>query len=154
MSLDGRVALVTGSGRNIGRATVLELARRGADVVVNARSNRREAEAVAREAEALGVRAVPLIADVGNEAQVEAMVDSALSELGRIDILVNNAGLRRSTPILEMETDSWREVMAVNLDGPFYCIRRQGLGSKLRTKPPEEMSGSGKLDNLKDRLIK
>ena len=117
MSLDGRVALVTGSGRNIGRATVLEMARRGADVVVNARSNRREAEA-------LGVRAVPLIADVGDEAQVEAMVDSALSELGRIDILVNNAGLRRSTPILEMGTDSWREVMAVNLDGPFYCIRR------------------------------
>ena len=128
MSLDGRVALVTGSGRNIGRATVLEMARRGADVVVNARSNRREAEAVAREAEALGVRAVPLIADVGDEAQVEAMVDSALSELGRIDILVNNAGLRRSTPILEMGTGSWREVMAVNLDGPFFCIRKVAPG--------------------------
>ena len=121
MSLRGKVALVTGSGRNLGRATVLEMARRGADVAVNARSNRQEAESVAREAQALGVRAVALIADVGDEAQVKGMVEAALSELGRIDVLVNNAGLRRSTPFSEMGTDEWREVMAVNLDGPFYC---------------------------------
>ncbi len=123
MSLEGKVALVTGSGRNLGRATVLEMARRGADVAVNARSNRQEAESVAREAEALGVRAIALIADVGDETQVSAMVEAALSELERIDILVNNAGLRRATPIAEMSTDNWREVIAVNLDGPFYCSR-------------------------------
>ena len=123
MSLKGKVALVTGSGRNLGRATVLEMARRGADVAVNARSNRQEAESVAREAEALGVRAVALIADVGDEAQVKGMVEAALSELGRIDVLVNNAGLRRAKPLSEMGTDEWREVMAVNLDGPFYCSR-------------------------------
>jgi len=121
MSLRGKVALVTGSGRNLGRATVLEMARRGADVAVNARSNRQEAESVVREAQALGVRAVALIADVGDEAQVKGMVEAALSELGRIDVLVNNAGLRRSTPFSEMGTVEWREVMAVNLDGPFYC---------------------------------
>ena len=68
MSLKGKVALVTGSGRNIGRATVLELARRGVDVVVNARANFQEANAVAEEARALGVRAVPLLADVGDQA--------------------------------------------------------------------------------------
>jgi 3-oxoacyl-[acyl-carrier protein] reductase len=123
MSLEGKVALVTGSGRNLGRATVLEMARRGADVAINARSNRQEAESVAREAEALGVRAVALIADVGDEVQVNAMVEAALSELERIDVLVNNAGLRRATPIAEMSTDNWREVIAVNLDGPFYCSR-------------------------------
>ena len=123
MSLAGRVALVTGSGRNIGRATALELARRGADVVVNSRSNSEEAASVAQEARALGVRALALLADVGDEAQVRRMVDNAVGELGRIDILVNNAGLRDSSPITEMSVERWRQAMAVNLDGPFFCTR-------------------------------
>lgn len=123
MSLKGKVALVTGSGRNIGRATALELARRGADVVVNARANLEEANAVAQEARALGVRAVPLLADVGDEAQVSRLMEAATAELGPIDILVNNAGIRRSSSIIEMGLEEWREVMAVNLDGPFYCCR-------------------------------
>ena len=123
MSLAGKVALVTGSGRNIGRATVLEMARRGADVVVNARTNRDEAESVAEEARAMGVRATALLADVGDEGEVRRMVDAALGELGRIDILVNNAGLRDSSPIPDMSVEQWRQAMAVNLDGPFYCCR-------------------------------
>lgn len=121
--VDGKVALVTGSGRNLGRATVLELARRGADVVVNARSNREEAEAVAAEARALGVRAIALLADVGVEQQVNRMVEEALARLGRIDILINNAGFRSSTPITEMSTEAWRQAAAVNFDGPFFCTR-------------------------------
>ncbi|MCH8811994.1 MAG: SDR family NAD(P)-dependent oxidoreductase, partial [Gemmatimonadetes bacterium] len=121
--IEGKVALVTGSGRNLGRATVLELARRGADVVVNARSNRGEAEAVAREAEALGVRAIALLADVGDEQQVNQMVAEALERLGRIDILINNAGFRASSPIAEMSTEEWRAAAAVNFDGPFFCTR-------------------------------
>lgn len=121
--VEGRVALVTGSGRNLGRATVLELARRGADVVVNARSNREEAEAVAREAQALGVRAIALMADVGDEQQVVRMVDEALERLGRIDILINNAGYRGSSPLTEMTTDEWRAAAAVNFDAPFFCSR-------------------------------
>ena len=88
--LEGKVALVTGSGRNIGRATVLRLAGEGA-VVVNARSNQQEAETVAREARDLGVKAVPILADVGKKAEVEALAASALSEFGRVDILINNA---------------------------------------------------------------
>lgn len=121
--IEGRVALVTGSGRNLGRAAVLELASRGADVVVNARSNREEAEAVAAEARALGVRAVALLADVGVESQVSAMVEAALGQLGRIDILINNAGFRGARPFVEMTTEEWRAATAVNHDGPFFCTK-------------------------------
>ena len=121
--VEGKVALVTGSGRNLGRETALELARRGADVVVNARSNREEAEAVAREAEALGVRAIALMADVGDEQQVNRMVAEALEHLSRIDILINNAGFRGSSPLAEMSTEEWRTAAAVNFDGPFFCSR-------------------------------
>ena len=123
MDRQGKVALVTGSGRNIGRATVLEMARAGADVIVNARANQQEADSVADEARALGVRALSQVADVADEAQVKRMVDAALSEFDRIDILVNNAGLRESRPITEMSVEEWRDVLAVNLDGPFYCCR-------------------------------
>ena len=89
--LQGKVALVTGSGRNIGRATVLHLAGEGAHVIVNARSNHVEADAVVREAQALGVRAISIIADMAKKNQVEAMAAKALSEFGRVDILINNA---------------------------------------------------------------
>src|SRR6266849_4611203 len=81
--LEGKVALVTGSGRNIGRATVLQLAGEGAHVVVNARSNEAEANAVAREAQALGVKALSIVADVGKKDEVEAMAEKALKEFGR-----------------------------------------------------------------------
>ena len=122
-SLSGRVALVTGSGRNIGRATVLQLARIGADVVVNARTNRDEAEAVAQEARGLGVKAVVAVADVADQGQVESMVGQAEEALGGVDILINNAGLRLSKAFTEMTIDDWREVNGVNMDGPFFCSR-------------------------------
>src|SRR5437016_11360885 len=80
--LDGKVALVTGSGRNIGRATVLQLAGEGAHVVVNARANQQEAESVAREARDLGVKALPVLADVGKKDEVEALAQKALAEFG------------------------------------------------------------------------
>ena len=121
--MNGKTALVTGSGRNIGRATALELAARGANVVVNARSNRAEAEGVAEEARALGGRAIAVVADVGNLADLDRLAESALSEFGRVDVLVNNAGLRRPAPITEMSVEEWREVLAVNLDGPFYLSK-------------------------------
>src|SRR5476651_1816055 len=93
--LTGKVAIVTGAGRNIGRAIALALAEAGASIVVNARSNRAEAEAVAREVEALGRKALVHIGDVADRAAVQAMADAAVGQLGRIDILVNNAALRR-----------------------------------------------------------
>ncbi|MDH3602173.1 MAG: SDR family NAD(P)-dependent oxidoreductase, partial [Candidatus Tectomicrobia bacterium] len=103
--LDGKVALVTGSGRNIGRATVLKLAAEGANVVVNARSNEAEAEAVAREARALGVKALPVLADVAYRDQVEQMVAKAMAEFGAIDILINNAAIRPHKPFTELTVD-------------------------------------------------
>lgn len=123
MTLDGRVAIVTGSGRNIGRATALELARRGAAVVVNARANRLEAEGVVGEIEALGGKAVAAIADVGDQAQVNGMVDRALEAFGRVDILVNNAGMRAAQGIADMTVEQWRQALAVNLDAPFFCAQ-------------------------------
>jgi len=122
-NVEGKVALVTGSGRNLGGSTVLELARRGADVIVNARSNREEAEGVAEEARGYGVRAIALLADVGVEEEVDRMVGEGLRQMGRIDILINNAGFRGGRPLAEMTTAEWRTAAAVNFDGPFFCSR-------------------------------
>ncbi|MBV9829179.1 MAG: SDR family oxidoreductase [Alphaproteobacteria bacterium] len=118
--LDGKVALITGSGRNIGRATALKFAAEGAHLVINARSNEAEAEAVAREVRALGVKAISVIADVGKKDQVEAMAQKALSEFGRVDILLNNAAIRPHKPFLELTQQDWETVRGVVLDGAFY----------------------------------
>src|SRR5271155_3183760 len=122
-SLKGKVTLVTGSGRNIGRATALKLAGEGAHVVVNARSNRQEAEAVAREARNLGVKAVPVLADVGKKAEVEALATKALSEFGPVDILINNAAIRPHKPFTETTEADWELVRRVVLDGALYLTR-------------------------------
>ena len=121
--LEGKVALVTGSGRNIGRATVLQLAGEGANVVVNARSNQAEADAVVREAQALGVKALAIIADMARKDQVEAMAAKALSEFGRVDILINNAAIRPHKPFTEVTQQDWEAVRGVVLDGALYLTR-------------------------------
>jgi len=118
--LDGKVALVTGSGRNIGRATILKMAAEGANVVVNARSNQAEAEAVAEEARAMGIKAMAILADVSNKEQVDSMVSMAMAEFGKIDILVNNAAIRPHKPFLEVTLEDWEYVRGVVLDGAFY----------------------------------
>ena len=121
--LDGKVALVTGSGRNIGRATVLKLAGEGANVVVNARNNKEEAESVAAEARELGVKAMAVLADVSNKEQVDSMVSMAMSEFGKVDILINNAAIRPHKPFTELTLQDWERVRRVVLDGGFYCTR-------------------------------
>src|ERR1700731_2995319 len=121
--LSGKVAIVTGAGRNIGRAIALALAEGGASIVVNARSNRAEAEAVAREIEDLGGKAVVHVGDVADAADVQAMADAAVRHFGRIDILVNNAALRREKSFAEMSYAEWREILDVTLDGPFHCAK-------------------------------
>ncbi len=121
--LAGQVALVTGSGRNIGRAIILRLAGAGADVIVNARTNEAEAQAVAAEARALGVRATAILADVADREAVDAMVSTAIAELGRIDILVNNAAIRPSKPFVEVTDEEWELVRGIALDGALYCTR-------------------------------
>jgi 3-oxoacyl-[acyl-carrier protein] reductase len=123
MALEGKVALVTGSGRNIGRGTALALGKDGASVVVNARSNREEAEAVAEEVRAKGVKALPLLADVGNREQLEKLLEKALAEFGHIDIVVNNASVRPHKPFSEMSYEEWRSVLATDLDSAFLCAK-------------------------------
>jgi 3-oxoacyl-[acyl-carrier protein] reductase len=121
--LEGRVALVTGGGRNIGRATALALAGDGAAIVVNVRSNQAEAEAVAAEIKAKGGKALAVVADVADASAVKTMADAALKQFGRIDFLVNNAAMRRESAIEDMSYDDWRELMGVSLDGPFHCVK-------------------------------
>ena len=120
--LTGKVAIVTGAGRNIGRAIALALARAGASVIVNVRSNQIEAEGVVREIEAGGSKAVAVPGDIGEEKTAGALAETALKRFGRIDILVNNAALRREKPIGDMSYAEWREVMNVILDGTFRCV--------------------------------
>src|SRR5882672_6400022 len=134
--LNGKVAIVTGAGRNIGRAIALALTDGGASVVVNARSNRDEADAVAREIESLGGKALVHIGNVADAAAVQAMADMAVKQFGRIDILVNNAALRREKPFGEMDYAEWREILDVTLDGTFHCtkaclpaLRKSGAGT-------------------------
>ncbi|HXZ21405.1 MAG TPA: SDR family oxidoreductase [Pseudolabrys sp.] len=120
--LTGKVAIVTGAGRNIGRAIALALAEAGASVVVNVRSNKAEADGVVREIEAVGSQAAGVVGDVADEKTAGALADAALKRFGRIDILVNNAALRREKPIDQMSYADWREVMGVILDGSFRCV--------------------------------
>jgi 3-oxoacyl-[acyl-carrier protein] reductase len=121
--LSGRVALVTGAGRNIGRAMAKALAAGGAAVVVNVRSNRAEAEAVVKEIEAAGGKAVAALADVADEKAVSAMAADAVRQLGRIDYLINNAALRQEKAFEEMSFAEWRDVLGVTLDGAFHCTK-------------------------------
>jgi len=140
LELRARVAIVTGAGRNIGRAIALELAEGGAAVLVNARSNGAEIDSVAREIEQAGGQALAFLADVTDSAAVGRMVAAALERFGRLDILVNNAALRRESPIDRMTFAEWREVMATILDGAFNCI--QACAPHLRR------SGNGAIVNI------
>jgi 3-oxoacyl-[acyl-carrier protein] reductase len=121
--LTGRVAIVTGAGRNIGRAIARELAAGGAAVVVNVRSNQQEADAVVREIEAAGGQALAGIADVGNTDAVQNIVAAGMKRFGRIDFLVNNAAIRREKPLDQMSLADFREVTGVILDGAFNCVK-------------------------------
>ena len=121
--LDGKVALITGSGRNIGRATALKLAGEGAHVIVNARANQAEADAVAHEVRERGVKALAVLADVADKEHVDTMVRRAMSAFGRIDILINNAAIRPHKPFTEVTVQDWERVRGVVLDGALYCTQ-------------------------------
>lgn len=117
----GRVAIVTGAARNIGRAIAIALARGGACVTVNALSSAKEAAMVAREVEDAGGQALVQLADVGDPAGAQRLIDATVRRFGRIDILVNNAAIRRETPFGELDWQEWRAVCAVILDGAYLC---------------------------------
>ncbi|MCX7381801.1 MAG: SDR family oxidoreductase [Alphaproteobacteria bacterium] len=121
--LVGKIAIVTGAGRNIGRAIALRLAADGAAVVVNGRRDAAALDEVVATITAAGGIAVPALADVSDPAAVAAMIATVVARFGGIDIVVSNAGLRRQTPFLQMSLAEWREIMSVALDGAFILSR-------------------------------
>ncbi len=118
LPLQGKVALVTGAGKNIGRCIALTLARDGATLLVNGRSDKAAVDAVVAEIEAAGGKAAPAMGDVSDPAVAARLADQAKA-FGGVDILVSNAGLRRQTPFLDMKFEEWREILSVALDGAF-----------------------------------
>ncbi len=123
MLLAEKTALVTGASRGIGRAAALELAKAGAKVAVNFAGNRTAAEEVVSMIEATGGQAMLVQADVGNAADVEAMIKAVVERFGRIDILVNNAGITRDNLIMRMKEEDWDAVIHTNLKGIFNCTK-------------------------------
>lgn len=122
-NLEGRVAIVTGAARNIGRQIALRLADAGADVVINTLNSVDEAEAVAGEVRSAGSKALVVKADVASESGASAIVSAALDSFGRIDCLVNNAAVRRETPFADLSFSEWREVLSIILDGAFLMAK-------------------------------
>jgi 3-oxoacyl-[acyl-carrier protein] reductase len=138
--LSGRVALVTGAGRNIGRAMAKALAAGGATVIVNVRSNKAEAEQVVAEVARDGGKAIALVADVADAKAIDAMVADAARQFGRIDYLINNAALRGERHLDEMTFEEWRKVLSVTLDGAFHCVKA--------CLPHLKASGAGAVINI------
>jgi len=120
-SLKGKVALVTGASRGIGRAIAIEFARRGAAVAINFRTGAEHAEAVAKEIHEMGGECILIKGDVSKKEEAHRIVQEVLDKWKRLDILVNNAGITRDKTLRKMTEDDWAEVISVNLNGTFYC---------------------------------
>ena len=139
-NLVGRVALVTGSARNIGRAIALELASAGAAVMVSARTSAAEAEAVVAEIRNRGGRAAVKLADVADPDAAAALIAAAVEAFGRLDILVNNAAVRREIDFARLDYREWRNIVGTILDGAFLCSHA--------ALPHLIASGSGTIINI------
>ncbi len=121
--LAGKVALVTGASRNIGRCIALALADGGAAVAVNARSAKDDADKVAQEIRKAGGQADAWMADIVDPQAVKAMVEAVVKRFGRLDFLVLNASVRKETPFIDMSFEEWRSLISVTLDGSFHCAK-------------------------------
>jgi glucose 1-dehydrogenase len=144
--LSGQKALVTGANSGIGKGIAQELAKAGADVVVNYRSNEKSAlELVEQLKMNCGVNAFAAYADVSNENDIKTMFEKVIKEFGTIDILINNAGLQKDAPIDEMTLEQWNTVINVNLTGQFLCAREAIKEFKRRGVVPEVSCAAGKI---------
>jgi pteridine reductase len=126
MDLHGQAVLVTGGAKRVGEAIVLELARAGANVVVHCRSSGAEAVATCERARGFGVRAVVVVGDLGNVAEVQRVAEETLAAFGRLDAVVNNASIFLHTPIEVLNSEQWERTLSVNLKGPFFLALRLG----------------------------
>lgn len=121
MRLKGKVALITGSSRGVGRAVALAYAREGANIVVNYASNKNAAEEVVAAIQEMGSRAIAFKADVAKAAEAEALVEKGIEEFGQLNILVNNAGFSKPAMLVKMSEDQWDQVVDIHLKGAFLC---------------------------------
>jgi 3-oxoacyl-[acyl-carrier protein] reductase len=135
-----KVALVTGAGRNIGRAMALSLARDGFDVAVNVRQSVSEGQEVVREITAIGRKAILCVADVCDQAQVQNMFNQIEKTWGRLDVLINNAAVRAETELGEMTLEEWRKILSICLDGSFLCAQS--------ARPLMVRAGGGSIVNI------
>ncbi|MEX2281366.1 MAG: SDR family oxidoreductase [Gemmatimonadota bacterium] len=142
MDLSGKVALVTGGARRVGRALSLALGRAGADVAVNYNTSASEARAVVAELEAMGGRAIAIQADMSKTADIKHLIQTIGADLGRLDLLVNSAASFESAPFLEIDEGDWDRVMDVNLKGPFLLIQAAA--------PLLQANGQGLVVNIAD----
>ncbi len=147
--LSGQKALVTGSNSGIGKGIAQELAKAGADIVVNYRSNEKSAlELVEQLKKNCGVNAYAAYADVSNENEVKLLFEKMIKEFGTIDILINNAGLQKDAPIDEMTLEQWNTVINVNLTGQFLCAREAVKEFKRRGIVPNISCAAGKIIHI------
>ena len=130
--LDGQTAVVTGASRGIGRACAIELARAGANVVINYKTNEEAANSCKEAVDAEGAKALVVQADVSDAAQAKALIETAEKEFGQIDILVNNAGVNRDRMVQRMSTEEWDEVIQTDLSSMFYCTNAVIAGMRER----------------------
>jgi 3-oxoacyl-[acyl-carrier protein] reductase len=152
--LAGKVALVTGAAKNIGRATALALAAGGAAVAINTRASKDDAEKVAQEIRAAGGKAEVYVADIADGKQVKAMGEAILAKFGRIDILVLNASVRSEKPFTELTYEEWRLPLGITLDGAFFCAQaclpsmlKNGGGAIVTLGGMQSLSGAAKRVN-------
>lgn len=145
-----RAALITGAGRNIGRACALGLAEDGFDVAINGSSDRAAAEKVAAEAATLGARTLVVMGDVGRPDDCKRIADAAIAQFGAVDVLINNAAVRPGKPFLEASEDEWRRVMSVDLDAAVWLTRaclpgmlQKGWGRVINFTGMNAMAGHG-----------
>ena len=143
MDVAGKVAIITGGGTGVGRATALDLARRGCAVAINDSRSKDEAEAPAAEGAKLGVRAIPVQGDVADDAQCRALVATTVRELGRVDVLVQSAGITSFIPhakLDDVQLEDWQRIFGVNLIGAFQMARA--------VKAPMDAAGAGAIVNV------
>jgi glucose 1-dehydrogenase len=141
MSLKDKVAIVTGGNSGIGMAIVLELARQGANMVIDYVAHPEATEALEKQLQALGDRAIGVQADVSKTDQLQNLVDTAVKEFGRLDIMVNNAGVETRTSVLDTTEEQYEKVMAINLKSAFF-------GTQLAAKQMIKQGGGGRIINI------